>query len=80
MKAGACEYGGVESIARCAGGDGRKPCSDVLFDRTKENQIRQDLLLAKEQMARLPKGSPRYDALQMECHGMENYLNVIERS
>jgi hypothetical protein len=80
MKAGACEYGGVESIARCAGGDGGKPCSDVLFDTVKEKQIRQDLLLAREKMARLPQGSPRYDALRMECNGMENYLNVIKSS
>ncbi|KVH42594.1 hypothetical protein WJ39_29705 [Burkholderia diffusa] len=78
MKAGACEYGGVESIARCAGGDGVKPCADVLFDREKENQIRQDLAAAEEEMSRLPKDSPRYIALLAECRGMENYINVIE--
>lgn len=80
MKAGACEYGGVESIARCAGGDVQKPCTDVLFDRTKEKQIRQDLSSAREEMSRLPEGSPRYNALLAECRGMENYLNVIENS
>src|SRR5690606_6229050 len=36
MKPGPCEYGGVESVARCAGGDvgeGGRPCADVLYDR-----------------------------------------------
>jgi hypothetical protein len=80
MKAGVCEYGGIESIARCAGSDGGKPCSEVLFDKAKEKQIRQDLLSAREQLSRLPKGSPRYNALQMECNGMEKYLNVVENS
>jgi hypothetical protein len=80
MKAGACEYGGVESVARCAGGDGGKPCVDVLFDRAKEPQIRRDLQRVSDEMARLPKDSPRYKALQLDRKGMENYLNVIQNN
>jgi hypothetical protein len=77
MKAGACEYGGVESVARCAGGDSAKPCADVLFDREKEPMIRRDLIRIEEEMSRLPVDSPRYRALILDKAGMENYLNVI---
>ncbi|MBJ9716366.1 hypothetical protein [Burkholderia gladioli] len=80
MKAGACEYGGVESIARCAGGDNGRPCTDVLFDRAKEKRIRQDLANARVEMSRLPLDSPRHNALLSECRAMENYLDVVEKS
>ncbi|MEK6292841.1 MAG: hypothetical protein V4793_15915 [Paraburkholderia tropica] len=79
MKAGACEYGGVESIARCAGGEKGSPCPDVIFDRAKERRIRQDLASTREEMSRLPVGSPRHTALLSECRSMENYLDVVER-
>lgn len=77
MKAGACEYGGVESVARCAGGDGGKPCSDVLYDREKEAQVRADLRRVTEEIKLLRAGQPRYNALVEERRAMENYLNVI---
>ncbi|WP_321789591.1 hypothetical protein [Paraburkholderia sp. J94] len=80
MKAGACEYGGVESIARCAGGYDGRPCTDVLFDKAKEGRIRQDLATARAEMSRLPLGSPRHNALLSECRSMENYLHVVEKS
>lgn len=80
MKAGACDYGGIESIARCAGGDGGKPCSDVLFDRAKEPQVRTDLQRITAEMTRLPVDSPRYQALFIDRCGMENYLNVVKTS
>lgn len=77
MKAGACEYGGFESVARCAGGDGGKPCTDVLFDRAKEPQVRADLHRVTKEIEMLPKGHPRYNALIDERHAMENFLNVV---
>jgi len=78
MKAGACEYGGVESVARCGGGDGGKPCSDLLFDRAKEPQVRADLKRIDEELAMVSDGSPRYRALLADRRGLENYLNVIQ--
>jgi hypothetical protein len=80
MKAGACEYGGVESIARCSGGDGAKPCAVVLFDRRKEPKIRADLQRIGAEMLMLSEESPRYQALLIEHSGMEKYLNVIQTS
>ena len=77
MKAGACDYGGVESVARCAGSDNGKPCSDVLYDRTKEPQIRSELACVAKEMARLPVDSPRHRALLLEHRAMEVYLNAI---
>jgi len=77
MKAGACEYGGIESVARCAGGDGDKPCTDVMYDRRKEPQVRADIRRVDEEIEMLPPGSPRSNALFKERRAMENYLNAI---
>lgn len=72
-----CSYGGIESVARCAGGDGHKPCVDVLYDRAKAPGIEKDLEQVKLQLAQLPAGSPRHNALLMERKGLENFLNVV---
>lgn len=77
LKAGVCEYGGIESVARCAGGDGGKPCTDVLYDRLKEPQVRADLRRVSEEIKMLSAGQPRYDALVEERQAMENYLHAI---
>ncbi|MDA0558331.1 hypothetical protein [Burkholderia pseudomallei] len=77
MKAGPCEYGGVESVARCGGGDGGKPCSDVLYDRENVPQVRAQLHQVTAEMEQLAKEHPRYAALAAERQAMENYLNVI---
>lgn len=77
MKGGVCEYGGIESIARCAGGDGGKPCRDALYDREKEPQIRADLRRLTEEIKQLPVGSPRYNQRVIERQGLENVLNAI---
>lgn len=77
MKAGACEYGGIESVARCAGGDGDKPCMDVLYDPRKEPQVRADMQRVEAEIKMLPPGHPRSSALLKEHQAMENYLNAI---
>jgi hypothetical protein len=79
MKAGACEYGGIESVARCAGSKDKKPCPEALFDRSKESQIRSDMRRVAAEIERLSVGSKRYEALVEERCAMENYLNVIAR-
>ena len=72
-----CSYGGIESVARCAGGDGHKPCVDVLYDRGKIPTIEKDLIRVNQELERLPVGSPRHNALLMERQGLENFLNVV---
>jgi hypothetical protein len=78
MKAGPCEYGGIESVARCGGGDGGKPCTDVLFDREKNPQVRAQLHRLDGELARLVVGHPRHTALTAERQAMENYLIAID--
>lgn len=74
---GACSYGGVESVARCAGGDGYAPCSDALYDRSKAPEVERELTKVDQELARLPAGSPRHEALVAERKGLENFLNVV---
>lgn len=80
MKGGACEYGGYETIAHCAGADGGKPCSHLLYDRELEPQIRADISKIEQEMLQLPKDCPRYRYLLAERQGRENYLNVVTNS
>jgi len=77
-KVGHCPYGGIESVARCGGGDGKDPCFDALFDREKQKQTRVELKRVKEQMKQMDKDSPIFRALKAERIAMENYLNDIE--
>ena len=77
MKTGPCGYGGVESVARCGGGDGGKPCSDVIYDREKESQVRTQLHRVTAELEQLAQQHPRYTALAAERKAMENYLDAI---
>lgn len=77
-KRGNCSYGGVESVARCAGGDGGAPCADVLYDRTKTKNVQKDLERINVEITRFPEESPRYRALIKEKQSLENYLNGVE--
>lgn len=76
-KRGNCSYGGIESVARCAGGDGYKPCTDVLYDRAKAPAVEKELQQLDQELARVPQGSPRHQALLVERRGLENFLNVV---
>lgn len=76
-KRGNCSYGGIESVARCAGGDGSKPCTDVLYDRTKVQGVEKELQQLDQELAHVPQGSPRHRALLVERRGLENFLNVV---
>jgi len=76
-KRGPCEYGGIESVARCAGGDGDKPCRDGLFDKNKAASIRRQLDKLNEQFNPAEPQSPRQRALRAEAAGLTNYLHVV---
>jgi hypothetical protein len=79
MKAGACEFGGIESVARCAGGDGSKPCAEVVYDKSKAPQVRADVVRVSSELERLSPEHPRHKALSQELRAMENYLDEIGR-
>jgi hypothetical protein len=76
-KIGPCEYGGVDNIARCGGGDGRAPCVDALFDREKAPEMRQLKKIIKCRLVEAPDPSPYRDSLESQQRAVENALNVI---
>ncbi|VVE37859.1 hypothetical protein PCO31110_04034 [Pandoraea communis] len=76
-KRGHCEYGGIESISRCAGGDGGKPCGEAIYDRKKRSSVERQLESVERKIAEAQPFSPRERALQSEAQGLRNYLNVI---
>lgn len=76
-KRGHCDYGGIESVARCSGGDGRKPCRDALYDKAKQASAERQLETTERQIAEAQPDSPRARNLQAEAHGLRNYLDII---
>lgn len=77
-KRGVCDYGGVESVARCAGGDGRAPCADVLYDRNRKPSVERDLSKVERALEECRDEAPRRNALEAERNGLENYLDAIK--
>ncbi|GAF67954.1 unnamed protein product, partial [marine sediment metagenome] len=76
-KDGHCDYGGIESVVRCTGGDGDKPCRDAVYDRTKQLSVERQLASVEQRIPKTQRGSPREQALQAEANGLRSYLNVI---
>jgi hypothetical protein len=78
MKNGPCDGDCVTSVGDCAGGDGEKPCVNVLFDRTRApaNQKRLDAI--RLQLSQTPLDTPRYRFLVQEQRGLENYFAYIK--
>jgi integrase len=79
VKQGVCEYGGFDSIAHCAGGDGGNPCSDLIIDGAREQEFKDDKAEYEIQMDDVPKDSPRFMALNAEVRGYETVLDIIEK-
>ncbi len=75
---GNCSYGGIESIARCSGGDGHKPCKDAIFDRSKKPSVEIQIKQLNHELAGLRQDSPRHQALLAERNGLENYISVVQ--
>lgn len=77
-KIGHCDYGGIESIARCAGGDGNKPCRDAIFDKSKRPSVERQLGHIERRIAEAQAHSPRERALHAEADGLRRFLDVTE--
>lgn len=77
-KIGHCDYGGIESIARCSGGDGEKPCRDAIFDKSKRLSIELQLEQVEKKAATAPANSPRARALHAEIKGLRRFLDVTD--
>lgn len=78
-KIGPCEYGGVDTIARCSGGDGHAACVHALFDRERRPQIRQLGQVIEARLVDAPAASPYRESLEAQQRAVENALNVIDR-
>lgn len=77
-KNGPCEYGGIESVTRCSGGDGGKPCSEAIFDRTKQPSVERQLVSLERRLDSAQAGSPRQLGLMSEVQGLRNFLDVVQ--
>lgn len=78
MKSGACEYGGIESISKCAGTLDTGICQDAIFDRKNESQLLKLKSRYEEEIINFDKEELRFKALQYEIKAIEVYLNVIK--
>lgn len=76
-KRGPCEYGGIDNVARCGGGDGRPPCVEALFDREREPDIRKLGIVVAERLSDAPEDSPYRESLKAQHQAIENALSVI---
>jgi hypothetical protein len=76
-KIGPCEYGGVENIVRCGGGDNKAPCADALFDQQRLPLIQALRQRLAEQLENAESGSPYQLSLEAQRRAVENTLNVL---
>lgn len=76
-KNGHCDYGGIESIVRCTGGDGDKPCREAIYDRAKQLSVERQLASIERRIEMAQPDSPRARALKAEALGLRKYLNVV---
>lgn len=80
MKNSQCEGDCVSSVGDCAGGNGKLPCINVLFDRTRAsvNQTRLESVI--KQLEEVASDTPRYRFLEQEKRGLENYFAYIGKA
>jgi len=79
MKPGPCEYGGIESVAKCAGGLSGGICADAIFVRNSEAKLRNLISTHEMEMESLDSSEPRYNALKQEVYAIGVYLDVIDQ-
>lgn len=77
MKNGPCDGDCVTSVGDCAGGDGKEPCANVLFDVKRAPANLKRLEGVNQQLSLTPPDTPRYRHLEQERRGLENYFAYI---
>lgn len=80
MYKGECEYGGIENVIHCCGGDGKPACSDLLIDKEKRTVIERLIQNIDERLDNTVHGSPAWESLAAQKISAENALNVIHNS
>ncbi|WP_231390549.1 hypothetical protein [Pseudomonas qingdaonensis] len=76
-KRGPCQYGGIDSVTRCGGGDFLGACADALFDREKKQQIQDLGKLIDARLIDAPSGSPYQESLRAQKRAVENALEIL---
>jgi hypothetical protein len=77
MKNGRCDGDGFSALGDCAGGDGRAPCANALFDRNRAEANKTRLAMVIKQIESEKPDTPRYRHLEQERRGLENYFAYI---
>lgn len=80
MKNGPCDGDCVSSVGDCAGGDGKAPCTHVLFDQTRAPANQTRLKAVTKQLEATHPDTPRYRHLEQEKRGLENYFAYIRKT
>jgi hypothetical protein len=78
MKNGRCDGDGFSALSDCAGGDGRAPCTNALFDRNRAGVNKTRLEMVIKQIELEKPDTPRYRHLEQERRGLENYFAFIK--
>lgn len=73
-----CDYGGIESVSKCAGDDSRPPCNHALFNKEKRESAKSELKEVERKISKALPGSPRRRALEREARALRNYLNATK--
>lgn len=76
-KRGPCEYGGIDNIVRCGGGDDKAPCSDALFDQSRVALIQKLCRMLSEQIDQAENDTPYKYSLEAQRRAAENALDVL---
>ncbi|MBB5502166.1 hypothetical protein [Paraburkholderia sp. MM5384-R2] len=74
---GPCEYGGIDNIIRCGGGDGRAPCNEALFDLEQKSFICDLVEMIDERLASTSVDSPLHRSLCAQKLAAENALGIL---
>lgn len=78
-KNGPCEYGGIDNIVRCGGGDGKPPCIDALFDSEMLPSLINLETSIASQVASCDTASPLHGSLSFQLRSVKNVITIINR-
>jgi hypothetical protein len=77
MKNGRCDGDGFSALGDCAGGSGRAPCANALFDRNRVDQNKIRLEMVIKQIESTQPDTLRHRYLEQERRGLENFFAYI---
>lgn len=76
-KKGFCEYGGVDNVARCGGGDSRPACADAIFDRAKYPMLKEYAEIIRQRVLSAEPDSPYEQSLMAQSRAVNNVIGML---